>query len=439
VRIDERTLLIAAALAALTGLVFGVIGAVQAGRHSTSETLKSGALTTSEGRVRVRGRGLLVVTEMALCTMLLVGATLLTRSLAHLQRVDPGFDARGLYTFDFALSQQRYPTPESRRRFYIDLAERARRVPGMIGTTVAAAAPLTQTFMIGELQIDDHPTPPAGKSSFISANAIVADYFTFLKMPLAQGTTFTDTSTAAAQAIVSQAMADSLWPGVSPIGHRIRVVYNGQGQWRTVVGVARDAMTRGITQRARAPVLFLPFGHMFGAGVMVRVSDPSAVRAVISLAREMDPQISPPRVFNIEDGMRRGIAAPRFTMFLLTVLTVIAVGLAAVGLYGVLAYTVAQRTREIGIRIALGASRGAVAGGVLRHGMALAAIGAVLGLIGARSGANIVSTLLYGVRETDVTSFVIGAAALVLIAVLACLIPMRRALAVDPIIAVKAD
>jgi putative ABC transport system permease protein len=152
VHMDQSTFAITALVAVLTGLAFGVIGAVQAGRHSTAETLKAGAQSTSEGRMRVRGRGLLVVTEMALCTMLLVGASLLIRSMLHLQTVDPRFDAAGLLSFDFQLPETRYKTPESRRKFYVDLAERMKRVPGATAVTVAAAAPMTQTFFVGALQ-----------------------------------------------------------------------------------------------------------------------------------------------------------------------------------------------------------------------------------------------------------------------------------------------
>ena len=439
VHMDQSTFAITALVAVLTGLAFGVIGAVQAGRHSTAETLKAGAQTSSDGRVRVRGRGLLVVTEMALCTMLLVGATLLIRSMVHLQAVDPRFDAAGLLSYDFNLPETRYKTADARRRFYVDLAERVKRIPGVAAATVAAAAPMTQTFFVGALQIDDQPNPPNGTSAFINGNAVPPEYFAMMKMPIRQGTTFTDTTQAASQAIVSKSMADSLWPGVSPLGRRIRVAYNGQGQWRTVVGVAADAMTRGLTQRSNWSVLFIPFGPPFGSTLMVRTADATMSRTVARLANEIDPLVIAPRVFNIEAQMQRSIARPRFTMFLLTVLTAIAVALAAVGLYGVLAYTVTQRTREIGIRMALGASRGVVATNVLRQGIALAAVGAILGLAGARAATRLVSSMLYGVGETDAASFAAGAAALAIIAVLACLIPMRRAVAVDPIIAVKAD
>ena len=235
-------------------------------------------------------------------------------------------------------------------------------------------------------------------------------------------------------------MADSLWPGRTAVGQRVRIVYNGEGDWRTVVGVVDNAKTGGLTSRTDKPMLYYPGAGAFTMTLVLRASgDAGAARTVANLAASIDPRLAAPVIVNIEEAMLRSIGRPRFTMFLLTVLTGIAVLLAAVGLYGVLAYTVAQRTREIGIRMALGASRGTVAGAVMRQGLALAAVGALLGLAGARSGAKIVSSMLYGVRETDALSFVVAAVALLLIAVLACLVPMRRAVAVDPIIAVKAD
>jgi putative ABC transport system permease protein len=440
VRMDQSTLFVTAALAVATGLAFGVIGAMQASRHSASETLKAGAQTSSEGRLRVRGRGLLVVTEMALCTALLVGASLMIRSIMHLQVLDPGFDASGLYAMHVELPRDRYASPAARQAFYQHVAERAAKIPGFTATTIAAAPPLSSAFLIGALQVEGQPDPPKGTTAFVPYNAVLPDYFSMLKMPIIRGSTFTDTSEAAAQAIVNEAMADSLWRGRSPLGSRVRVVYNGQGQWRTVVGVVRNALTRGLTQRSVQPMLFVPGAGSFTTALVVRTSgDGAPTKTLASIVSSADARLAHPSIQNIEEGMRRSIARPRFTMFLLTVLTSIAVGLAAVGLYGVLAYTVAQRTREIGIRMALGASRRAVAGSVLRQGLGLALFGAMLGLIVARWGSTIVGSMLYGVRPTDGASFAAGAAVLFVIATLACLIPVRRAVAVDPIIAVKAD
>ena len=437
-RIDDNTLWVTIAIALLTGVVFGVIGAVQAARHSSSETLKSSSTGASEGHGRLRARGLLVVTEMAMCTMLLVGAVLLTRSMAYLQARDPGFDAARLYAVDVSLPQERYPDPKARLAFYDQLAERAKGLPGVEAVTVPSAAPLSAAFLIGALQAEGQPDPAAGTTSFISYNGVTPDYFRMIGMRFALGGPFTDTTTAAGQAIVNESMARQLWPGQSALGKKLRVVYNGQGQWKTVVGVVADALTRGRTDRGE-PMLYYP-GAGFSAVLLVRTSsDANVVRNVANLARNIDQTVAPPAVNNIEEGMHRSMARPRFTMFLLAIFAAIAVMLAAVGLYGVLAYSVAQRTREIGIRVALGATRGRVALSVMSQGMLLSMLGALLGLVGARWGAQLIGSQLYGVQQTDLLSFAVSAAALVGIALLACLLPVRRAVRVDPMIAMRAD
>jgi putative ABC transport system permease protein len=268
---------------------------------------------------------------------------------------------------------------------------------------------------------------------------VLPEYFQMLGMPLLRGTTFTDTTDAASQAIINEAMVDSLFRGVSPIGRRIRVVYQGDGQWYNIVGIARNAMTRGLTQRSMSPMLYVAGAGGFTTTLLLRTSDPAVVRTVGALVTSIDRNLPSPTVRDIDNAMRKTTAAPRFRMFLLMILAGVAVGLAAVGLYGVLAYTVARRTREIGIRMALGATRGHVATDILRQGLWLAVLGAAAGLVAARFGSKIVSSMLYGVRETDAMSFAIAGVSLMVIAVLACIVPIRRAVRVDPIIAVKAD
>ena len=441
-RMDSTTLVMTIALGALTALAFGAIGSVQAARLSSVDALKSGsagASHTSGGRTQVRARGLLVVTEMAMCTTLLVGATLLIRSLMYLNTRDLGFDPARLYSLRVELPETRYKTLEARHAFYKEVGDRLRTMSGVQAVTIAGAAPMSASFTIGGLQAQGAPEPERGATQFIHSNAILPDYFSVMGMRLAQGTTFTDTTVAAAQVVVNETMAKQLWPGQSPLGKRMRVVYMGQGEWKTVVGVAANALNMGRTDRDN-PMLYTP-GRAYGDVIIARMSGDAAtaVTAMTKLPRELDSRLAPPSVQNIEEAMRRSVARPRFTMLLLVVFAVIAVGLAAVGLYGVLAYQVAQRTREIGIRVALGASRGAVARSVLLQGIGLALVGAVIGLFGARGGVKIVSSMLYGVQSTDALSYVLSALALTLIAALACLVPMRRALAADPLIAMRAD
>ena len=436
--VDRNTLWLTIALAILTGVVFGVIGAAQAARDSSSEMLKSSSTGASQGRGRLRARGLLVVTEMAMCTMLLVGAVLLTRSMGFLQARDLGFDASRLYSVAVRLPEQRYPDPKARYAFHQALAERARSLPGVEALTVAAAAPLSSTFMVGALQAEGQADPPKGTTSFISFNGVTPDYFKMIGMRFALGGTFSDTTNAAGQAIVNETMARQLWPGQPALGKKLRVAYNGQGEWKTVVGVVADALTGGRTATSQ-PMLYFP-GPSFSSVLLVRTSgDAAVVRNVAALARNMDATVAPPTINSIEEGMHRSMARPRFTMFLLGIFAAIAVALAAVGLYGVLAYSVAQRTREIGIRVALGATRRRVAMSVMSQGMALSLLGALLGLVGARWGAKLIGSQLYGVQQTDLMSFAVSVGALVGIALLATVLPVRRAVRVDPMIAMRAD
>lgn len=438
-RMDGMTLAVTLALSVLTGLAFGLIGAVQASRHSTHESLKSGSPGTSAGRSHGRARSLLVVTEMALCTTLLVAAALLLRSIIHLRTVDPGFDTRGLYAVEIPVAN-RFKTPAAKGAFFRELSERTRALPGVQGWTVAAAAPPGSAFLIGALQLEGEPNPPAGVNAFLNYNAIQSDYFKIMGMRLVEGTTITDTSIAAGQVVVNEGFVKKHWPGQSGLGHRLRIVFDGQEPWRTIVGVAADAHTRGVTVSSSEPMLYVPGGAYFSSTLIVRTTgDARFVPTLARIVAGIDQRLPLAQVTAVEDAMNTSIARPRFTMFVLMVFTLVAVGLAAVGLYGVLAYTVAQRTREIGIRMALGASRGDVARLVIVKGLVLAAIGGVLGLVAARLGVRLIGKMLYGVEQTDLIAFSGGAAFLVAIAVLACLVPTRRALAIDPTIAMRAD
>ena len=438
-RMDGTTLLATAGLAAMTGIVVGVLGTLQSARFSANDALKAGAVSVSQSRRQRRLRSVLVMSEMAISTVLLVGATLLVRSIVHLQAIDPGFNAERLYGLHLNI-QRHYPTPEARRAFLTDLTERMRRVPGVEAVTVAAGAPPSRSFLLGALQIEGDPPPPEGTTSFIDYNGIEPGYFRMMGMRLIEGSTITDTSKAAAQAVVNAGFAKKYWPGRSALGHRIRVVYKGQGEWRTIVGVVSDALTSGLTGEASRPMLYMATPQLFQSAVLLRAApDADPIPAIRALIAEADPRLGPPNVTNVESAMARSVARPRFTMALLVVFTVLALVLAAVGLYGVMAYAVAQQTREIGIRIALGATRPTIARAVLRRGVYMACAGAVVGVLGARWATRLLENMLYGVTRTDAASFAIGVLVLIATAVLACLVPVRRAVSVDPLVAIRAE
>jgi putative ABC transport system permease protein len=439
-RMDASTLLVTIGLAVLTGLLFGVIAAIQSARHSTHESLKAGALSTSQSRGQSRLRGLLVVSEIALSTTLLVGASLLVRSVVHLQMTDPGFNPARMYGIQIDLPEKAYKTPAAHRAFYAELVARTRGIAGVESAMMAEGAPPMRNFIIGALQMENDPPPPSGTTSFISYNGVQPDYFRSMGIRLVQGTTFSDTTETSKEVIVNEGFARKYWPGQSAIGHRLRFVFNGQGEWRTVVGVASNAFTSGFTWDASDPLLYVPFQGQYRPALIVRVKPgPNAISSVRSLIPAIDRRLPPPTLTDVEDAMRDSIAAPRFTMLLLASFTILAVVLAAVGLYGVLAYAVAQRTREIGIRIALGATRRAIGRSVMTQGAVLAVSGILVGMAGAFWATKFIDKMLYGVPRSDPYSFAAGALLLLGTAMLACLVPMRRAVSVDPLIAMRAE
>jgi putative ABC transport system permease protein len=437
---NGATLLVAVGLAVLTGLLFGVVGAVQAARHSTHESLKAGALSTSHARRHNRLRSLLVVSEIALSTTLLVGASLLVRSVVRLQTMDPGFAPEGLYGVKLVLPGKSYEAHAAKQAFYDELSARARVIPGVQAVTLAEGAPPMRNFLIGAMQIEGEAPPPAGTTAFISYNGVTPNYFKLMGIRLVEGTTFSDSSQSSKQVMVNEGFARKYWPQRSAVGHRLRLVFNDKGDWLTIVGVAANAFTGGLTDEATAPMLYTPFQGDYQPALIVRAErGGNAIASVRRLVTTIDRRLPPPSITSVEDAMAQSIAGPRFTMLLLAAFTLLALVLAAVGLYGVLAYAVAQRTREIGIRIALGATRRAIARAVVGQGALLAAAGILVGLAGSFWATKLIEKMLYGVPRSDPISFAAGALLLFGTAMAACFVPMRRAVGVDPLIAMRSE
>ena len=441
-QLDLTTLGVTIVVAVLSGVVFGLVGAVHSSKHSTHESLKAGSLATSQARGQDRLRSLLVVSEMALSATLIVGATLLIRSVINLQRTDLGFEPKGLYSINVDLPKARYATPASRVAFYNELTARLRSTRGVRDLALSEMPPGSRSFSIGTFEIDGiAPTAEDPGSSFTDVNNVGSNFFRTMGIRLVEGSLFTDTSRAAGQVIVNAGFARARWPTGGAVGPRVRVAYEGKGDWKTIVGVAADASTGGPRTVSTAPLLYSPTnGASLGQAIMVRTDGTadlaSTVKALIST---MDPQLALPKIESTEALVAKSISGPRFTMLLLTTFTLLALILAAVGLYGVMAYSVAQRTREIGIRIALGATQRMIAKAVVLRGVMLALVGAAVGLGGAYWGTRLISNMLYGITALDAASFATGALVLIVTAVAACVVPTRRALAVDPIRAIRAD
>jgi putative ABC transport system permease protein len=439
--LDLTTLGVTIVASVLSGILFGVIGAFESSKQSTHEALKAGSLATSHTRGRDRLRSLLVVSEMALSATLIVGATLLIRTVVNLQRTDLGFEPKGLYAVNVSLPNARYRTPASRAAFFNEIAARLRATRGVRGLAFSAVPPGARSFSVGTFEIDGETAANAAGSSFTDVNDVDNDFFKTMGIRIIEGTLFTDTTDAAGQVIVNAAFAHAHWLPGRALGHRVRVAHQGSGRWQTIVGVAADASTTGPGALSTAPLLYGPKSdHSLQESIMVRTEGATDLAGVVrAIVKTIDPQLSPPHVESTEAIVSRTISGPRFTMLLLSAFTFLALVLAAVGLYGVMAYSVTQQTREIGIRIALGATQRAIAKAVVLRGVLLALMGAGMGLAGAFWGSRLIAKMLYGVAPLDPISFAAGALLLIFTAIAACVVPTRRALAIDPIRAIRAD
>ena len=439
-RLDGTTLAFAVGVAAASGAVFGILGVLQSARSSTNESLKASALSSSHSRGERRLRAGLVVSEMALSATLIVGAVMLVRSVVNLQRTDLGFTPHGLYAVSLPLDDYGFATPAARASFVAEFMRRAQGVPSVVSASLSGVQPGSRWFSVGRFQVEGEPPGAKNKTDLIDINSIQSAFFATMRIPIKQGTLFTDTLPEARQVIVNAGFARKHWPTGSAVGHRVRVAQSDSTPWFTIVGVAGEASTSGAMSESSAPLLYTPWdnGHSSALALVRTNGDARSLAPLLDIARTMGVR-RPPPIESVEETMRGFLAAPRFVMLLLTAFTLLAVALAAIGLYGVMSHRVAQDTREIGIRVALGASGSRIGRTVIARGLVLTVAGIVLGLAGARWATKIVESQLHGVSRLDPASFIVGALVLVAISVVACLVPMRRALAVDPMTAIRAD
>jgi putative ABC transport system permease protein len=441
-RLDLTTLGTAIGVAALSGTVFGILGAIQSSRWSTHDALKSGAPGggSSQSRRERRVRAGLVVSEMALSATLIVGAVMLVRSVINLQRTDLGFTPHGLYFAQLPLARNGLTTPAARAAFVGEFMQRVRSVPSVTSAAMADVQPGWRSFNIGRLEIQDEPPANTPKTQLVDYDRVQSGYFATMGIRLIEGTTFTDTTPEAHQVIVNAGLARAHWPRGSAVGHRVRVAASDSEPWLTIVGVAANAATSGPATESTTPQLYVPLPpDRATPAILLRTNgDAQSLAPVLEIARSMGIQ-KPAPLESTEQKLRDTIAGPRFIMLLLTVFTILAVTIAAIGLYGVMAHRVVQETREIGIRVALGASSARISRAVVGRGLGLTLVGTMLGLGGAVWATKIIESQLHGVTRLDPISFAVGALVLVGIAVLACVFPVRRALAIDPVTAIRAE
>jgi putative ABC transport system permease protein len=434
--LSTPVLLFALGISLVTGLIFGCAPALQATGSAMALALRSVGRTT-DGVQTARLRQALIVAECAASVTLLVLAGLLIRSFDSLLHVNPGFDAANRQVAYIVLPTSEYSTPDKQARFFRAVLDRVDAAPGVTGAALAARLP----FLGGNSTrgiVLDHQTsgnPAAG------IRVISPGYFKVIGQPLLRGREFTggDTSAVPGVAVVNETMAKTFWPGQNAIGHHFTI---GSGPSLDVVGVAAD-VKHGSLREEIAPEFYQPFEQApwsFMAVVIETPMTPVATSAMVnSTLAAIDPALPAPAVRRMSDLIGRSVALDRFQMVGLVVFAAVGLILAMVGLYGVMSYVVSRRTREIGLRIALGASPSGIVALVMRDGLRLTSLGIGMGLVGALAAARVIQSWLFGVRTWDPITFAAVAVVLAATAALACYVPARRAMSVDPMTALRTE
>jgi predicted permease len=434
-------------LSVVTGLVFGAVPALRAARADLANALREGGRSGSVGRERLRGRSLLVVAEMGLAVMLVIGAGLLVKSFRNLTAVNPGFDPRGVLSMRMSLPPATYPATPDVVRFYEELATDVRRVPGVQSAGFVRVLPLAAEIGDAGVAIEGRPVDAGQPNRSADWQVVTRGYFETMRIPLVRGRYFdaTDTPDGPQVIIINETLAAQYFPNEDPIGKRIRTG-RPDGPFRAIVGVVADTRHDGLT-RAPKRQYFAPhnqFAASFGNArramtLVVRTAgDPRAfVKAVQAAVNAKDPGLPVTNVATLDEVMANAVREQRFAASLMAGFAMLAMVLAAVGIYGVISYSVSQRTREIGVRLALGAGAGSVRRLVVMEGMLPATIGMVCGVLGAIGLSRFLARSLFGVGALDVTTFVAVPGVLLVLALVATLIPAVRATRVDPMQALR--
>jgi putative ABC transport system permease protein len=444
--IDYGILLFTMILALATGVLFGVAPALSLSRPDLGRALKEGGRTGTVGRASQRFRDSLAVLQMGLSVVLLIGALLLVRSFIELRRIDPGFDPEGALTMRVALPVATYPENDDVIRIVTLLRQRLAELPGVSAAGATRLLPLTGTIGDWSITLEGREKLP-GENPNGDWQVVTPGYFESMGMRLVRGRPFTETDDADSPivAVINETMARRYWPDEEPIGKRFHLGSSAR-PWITIVGVSEQVRQNAITEEPRAE-MYVPHAQWSAAGaglprgmtfILRTAGDPLAVlgpaRAVV---RSLDPELPIAEVRTLRQVTADALAPARFTASLLAAFAALALVLATVGIFGVLSLLVARRHQEIGIRMALGASASAITGMILGRGMALAAIGVGAGLLAAVALTRVVTSLLYGVTELDPLTFAAAPALLVLVALVACLVPARRAARLDPVVALR--
>ena len=443
--VDFRLLGFTLLVSLLTGLGFGLLPAFQSTRTNLNTSLKEGGTKASEGRQRRGVRNILVVTEIALAQVLLVGAALLAISYVRVTQIKPGFNPDRVLTAKIAPSNKKYPDSKSRSAFYTTVLEHLQGLPGVESAGMVMSLPLTGSSMNRGFRVEGRPEPRADENVTMDFQIVSPGYFSTLEIPIKRGRGLNETDIETSQhvIVINDTMARRYWPNEDPIGKRLAIGESSKDtSWRTIVGVVSDNRHASLSEPP-VPTAFIAYRQDFeswprmGFVIKAKTDAASLTSVVRKELAEIDRAQPVYAIEPMENLLRTSVAQRRFIMLLLGSLSAIALALAMVGVYGVISFSVSERTQEIGIRMALGARAADVLRMVLGQGMRVAVIGIVIGLAAAFALTRLLSSMLFEVSPTDLRTFSIVAALLGGIALFACFIPARRATKVDPLVALR--
>ena len=438
--IDWKVLLFTLSASLLTGLLFGIIPALQASKVDINLSLKESARTTAGGGSRLRSA--LVISEIALSLMLLIGAGLLLKSFAHLQQSDFGFNPENVLTVQVLLPQQRYAEPAKRLQFLNQSLQRIESLPGVQSVGATNFLPLTGFWGTISFLVEGQPTPNPGDEPSADNRVATPNYFRTMGIRLLEGREFTEQDREGTPnvSLINESLARQLWQGESPVGKRLNLGDANQPDWCEVVGVVGDVKSFGLEKETHSDI-FRPFAQVpfpIMAFTIRTSGDPislaPAVRREIWSVDKDQPLF---KVLSLEQLATESLTLRRVSLILLGVFAALALVIAAVGIYGVMSYSVAQRTNEIGVRVALGAKPGDILKLIVGQGSLITLIGVGIGLLAAFILSRLIATLLYGVSATDTLTFIGAPLISASVALLACYIPARRAMKVDPMVALR--
>ena len=447
VALDSRVLIFTFGISILTGILFGIVPALRTAKLDLRETLNEGSRSSTIGPGQHRVRGFLVAAEIATAMLLLVGAGLLLRSFARLQDVPPGFQPDHLLAADLPLSRNAYTKPEQRFGFFDRLVERAQSLPGVHNAGAASTLPVSGVG--GLLNCNFAGRPPKSPHDFIAAGyrVVTPNYFETLGIPLLAGRfiTASDTEKAPDVVVINSTMARTFWPGENPLGKRIQLgaLPEKEIPYMEVVGVVGDVL-QGLGDEAKTE-MYSPYRQadkyfpilQLSLVLRTRTEPHAAVSALRSALAEIDPDQPLVNVRSMEENIASSVAQPRFRTWLIGIFAAVALLLAAIGVYGVMSYTVTQRTSEIGIRVTLGAQPDDVFRTIVGEGLRLALAGVGAGIVAALAMTRVLRSFLYGVSAYDPLTFFGVALLLTAVAVAASFFPARRATLVDPMVALR--